>query len=133
MVRVSLADGRLEEAALLVAADGARSRLREAAGIGWVAWDYPQSGIVATIAHERDHDGRAVEHFLPSGPFAMLPLAPGGSLGFRSSIVWTERQETIGPLLALDPASAVAEVERRFGLQLGAIALESPLRAYPLA
>ena len=48
----------------------ARSRLREAAGISWIGWSYPQSGIVATIAHERDHHGRAIEHFLPSGPFA---------------------------------------------------------------
>ena len=131
--RVTLADGRALGAALLVAADGARSRLRETAGIGWVAWDYPQSGIVATIAHERDHEGRAVEHFLPSGPFAMLPLAPGGSLGHRSSIVWTERQESVPALLALDSESARAEVERRFGLQLGQIALETPLRAYPLS
>jgi 2-octaprenyl-6-methoxyphenol hydroxylase len=132
-VAIQLADGRSLPATLLVAADGARSRLREAAGIGWVAWDYPQSGIVATIAHERDHEGRAVEHFLPSGPFAMLPLAPGGPLGFRSSIVWTERNEQVARVLALDPEGAVAEVERRFGLQLGGIALETPLRAYPLS
>ena len=132
-VTTQLSDGRPLAATLLVAADGARSRLREAAGIGWVAWDYPQSGIVATIAHERDHEGRAVEHFLPSGPFAMLPLAPGGPLGFRSSIVWTERKEKVARVLALDGEAGVAEVERRFGLQLGAIALETPLRAYPLS
>ncbi|BCM82151.1 FAD-dependent monooxygenase [Methylobacterium indicum] len=128
-----LPDGRTIRADLVVAADGARSRLREAAGIGWVGWSYPQSGIVATVAHERDHEGRAIEHFLPSGPFAVLPLPPGGPLGHRSSIVWTERQADVPALLGGGPEEALMEVERRFGLALGQIALESPLRAYPLA
>ena len=73
-------------ARLLVAADGVKSRLRDMAGIKTVTWDYGQSGIVCTVAHERPHNGRAEEHFLPAGPFAILPL-PGN----RSSIVWTER------------------------------------------
>lgn len=129
---VVLADGSRRSVHLLVAADGARSSLRAQAGIGWVSWAYEQSGIVATISHERDHEGRAVEHFLPSGPFALLPLSPGGSLGYRSSIVWTERAENVDHVLSLDPEDALGEVERRFGLQLGRIALETPLRAYPL-
>ena len=130
---VELADGAVLDAALLVAADGGRSRLREEAGIVWIGWSYPQSGIVATVAHERDHEGRAVEHFLPSGPFAILPLPAGGLLGHRSSIVWTEANESVPPLLALDAEDAVAEVERRFGLQLGRIALDTPLQAFPLS
>ncbi len=121
------------EAHLLVAADGARSRLREMAGIGWVGWSYPQQAIVATVAHERDHGACAVEHFLPSGPFAILPLRPGGPLGHRSSIVWTEASASAPHLLALDPESQRLEVERRFGLQLGAIVLETGLQAYPLS
>lgn len=132
-VAVELADGDVIDAALLIAADGGRSRLREEAGIPWVGWSYPQSGIVATVAHERDHEGRAVEHFLPSGPFAILPLPPGGPLGHRSSIVWTEANESMPHLLALDPDDAAAEVERRFGLQLGRIALETRLQAFPLS
>lgn len=129
---IIFADGTRETAALLVAADGARSKLREQAGIGWVGWSYPQSGIVATIGHERPHQGRAVEHFLPSGPFAILPLADGGRLGHRSSIVWTERTENVEPLLSLDAADLLAEIEARFGLELGEIALESPVSAHPL-
>ena len=76
---------RTVSAALLVAADGARSLLRERAGIDTFGWSYGQAGIVTTVAHERDHDGRAEQHFLPAGPFAILPLT-----GRRCSIVWTE-------------------------------------------
>ncbi|WP_248307336.1 ubiquinone biosynthesis hydroxylase [Bosea sp. FBZP-16] len=132
-IAIAFAGGEKLDAALLIAADGARSKLREQAGIGWVGWSYPQSGIVATIGHERPHEGRAVEHFLPSGPFAILPLADGGKLGHRSSIVWTERSENVPALLALDESDLLLEVERRFGLELGEIALESSPGAYPLS
>ncbi|UYW28524.1 FAD-dependent monooxygenase [Methylorubrum extorquens] len=130
--RVTLSDGSSEEVALVVAADGARSALREAAGIGWVGWSYPQSGIVATIQHARDHEGRAFEHFLPSGPFAILPLKAGGALGHRSSIVWTERSADVPALLGGDAAETLAEIERRFGAELGRIALEHGPSAHPL-
>src|SRR5207244_2429022 len=86
-IDVTLADGSVVAASLLVAADGARSKLRERAGIATHGWDYNQSGIVVTVGHERDHHGRAEEHFLPAGPFAILPLS-----GKRSSLVWTERR-----------------------------------------
>ena len=59
-------------------------------------WSYGQSGIVTTVAHERDHDGRAEEHFLPAGPFAILPLK-----GRRSSIVWTEEAREAERIVAL--------------------------------
>jgi 2-octaprenyl-6-methoxyphenol hydroxylase len=132
-IRVEIEGGEPLSAALLVAADGARSRLREQAGIGWIHWPYDQSGIVATVTHERDHEGRAVEHFLPSGPFAILPLTPGGALGHRSSIVWTERRDAVPHLLALSEADFLEELERRFGLQLGRIAVETKPQAFPLS
>jgi len=87
-VDLRLGDDSHLRARLLVAADGARSKLRTQAGIKAVNWSYGQSGIVATIGHEREHGGRAVQHFLASGPFAILPLA-----GNQSSIVWTEKTE----------------------------------------
>jgi 2-octaprenyl-6-methoxyphenol hydroxylase len=128
-----LSSGAEIGAQLLVAADGARSAIRERAGIGWVGWSYEQSGIVATIGHERDHEGRAIEHFLPSGPFAILPLPKRSEGGFQSSIVWTERSGDVAALLGLDEIDLRDEIESRFGLQLGEIILLSRPVAYPLS
>jgi 2-octaprenyl-6-methoxyphenol hydroxylase len=126
-VTVSLADGTAIEASLLVAADGARSKLRERAGIATHGWEYNQSGIVVTVGHERDHEGRAEEHFLPAGPFAILPLK-----GKRSSLVWTETRAEAARIVALPEAEFHGELEQRFGLHLGEIkALDKP-RAFPL-
>lgn len=124
---VRLSDDGEAGARLLVAADGARSRIRELAGIASVGWDYGQAAIVTTVAHERDHEGRAIEHFLPAGPFAVLPLT-----GRRSSIVWTEESAEAARIVALPDVAFHAELERRFGLQLGDIAVVGPRRAYPL-
>jgi 2-octaprenyl-6-methoxyphenol hydroxylase len=124
--------GTRRAASLLVAADGARSRLREAVGIGWIGRRYPQMGLVATIAHERDHDGVAVQHFLPGGPFAILPLTGSGRhLPHRSSIVWTENEMAARALLA-DEAATEAALAQRFGPELGAIRRDSRLAGFPL-
>jgi 2-octaprenyl-6-methoxyphenol hydroxylase len=127
-IDVTLTDGSLVEASLLVAADGARSKLRERAGIATHGWDYDQSGIVVTVGHERDHGGRAEEHFLPAGPFAILPLT-----GKRSSLVWTEKRTEAARITALSDDQFHGELEQRFGLHLGEItALDKP-RAFPLS
>src|SRR6187551_2067078 len=126
-VDVTLADGSTIAASLLVAADGARSKLRERAGIATHGWDYDQSGIVVTVGHERDHHGRAEEHFLPAGPFAILPLT-----GKRSSLVWTETDTEAARIIALPDEAFHAELERRFGLHLGEIGVVAARRAYPL-
>ncbi|WP_406855569.1 FAD-dependent monooxygenase [Alsobacter sp. KACC 23698] len=128
IAEIRLAGGGALRASLAVACDGARSPLREQAGVGAVSWPYGQSGIVATIGHERDHEGRAEEHFLPSGPFAILPLP-----GRRSSIVWTEASASVPALLGLDDEDILGEIERRFGLRLGLLTLEKRPVAYPLA
>jgi 2-octaprenyl-6-methoxyphenol hydroxylase len=112
---------------LLIAADGARSRLRELAGIATFGWSYGQSAIVCTVAHEREHNGRAEEHFLPAGPFALLPLR-----GRRSSIVWTEEAREAERIVALPDDLFHVELEQRFGLHLGDIAVEGPRRVHPL-
>ncbi|MCM2505590.1 ubiquinone biosynthesis hydroxylase [Aureimonas altamirensis] len=125
--QVELSDGSLVTARLVIAADGVNSRLRGMAGIRTVFHDYRQSGIVATIRHERPHNGRAEEHFLPSGPFAILPLPDN-----RSSLVWTEPTREAERLLAANPLVFEAELERRFGLKLGALTVEGKPRAFPL-
>src|SRR5208282_6176507 len=114
---VALLDGgeRLR-ARLVAAADGSKSPLREAAGIRTTQWRYHQTGIVTTVAHARPHGGIAVEHFLPSGPFAILPMT-----GNRSSIVWTEHADLAPRLLALPEAEFIAELRARFGDFLGAL------------
>ncbi|HMB48872.1 MAG TPA: ubiquinone biosynthesis hydroxylase [Afifellaceae bacterium] len=132
----SLADGHMELALgsgetrpcrLLVAADGVRSRLRGLAGIRTNSWSYPQIAIVVNVRHERSHEGIAVEHFLPSGPFAILPLA-----GNRSSLVWTEKKVEAQALLESDDFVFQTELERRFGHRLGRIEVEGPRQGYPL-
>jgi len=129
---VHLADGVTLDTRLLVAADGVNSKLRDIAGIRTVKWEYGQSGIVCTVHHERPHNGRAEEHFLPAGPFATLPLKPGADGSNRSSIVWTERTEDAERLVAADEFVFEHELEQRFGLKLGEIRAEGKPRAWPL-
>jgi 2-octaprenyl-6-methoxyphenol hydroxylase len=126
-IDVKLADGEKMPTRLLVGADGARSKIREQAGIATHGWNYDQSAIVTTVAHEREHNGRAEEHFLPAGPFAILPLT-----GKRSSIVWTETAREAERIVALPDDEFHAELEKRFGLQLGDLKVVGPRRAFPL-
>src|SRR5262249_43768662 len=99
-VDVRLSDGDTFAARRLGAADGAHSAIRECAGIASHGWGYRQSAIVTTVAHERDHHGRAEEHFLPAGPFAILPLTDDAAVGHRSSIVWTEAAQEAARIVA---------------------------------
>jgi 2-octaprenyl-6-methoxyphenol hydroxylase len=126
-VTLTLSNGTTLEAKLLVACDGVRSKLRDMAGIKTATWSYGQSGIVATVEHERPHEGRAEEHFLPAGPFAILPLPDN-----RSSLVWTERTADADRLVAADDLVFEEELERRFGHKLGAIRVVGDRRAFPL-
>ena len=124
---VRLADGNLVVARLVVAADGARSAVRAAADIATHGWSYDQSAIVTNVQHERDHRGRAEEHFLPDGPFAILPLK-----GRRSSIVWTETRREADRIMALPASDFHAELEQRFKLHLGEITFVGARRVHPL-
>ncbi len=130
-INIRLQDGASLSARLLVAADGAHSSIRDRAGIATHGWQYGQSSIATTVRHERDHNGRAEEHFLPAGPFAILPLKRDAT-GHRSSIVWTEESKEAERIVALDDAGFHAELEKRFGLHLGEIAAVGPRRAFPL-
>lgn len=126
-VRADLADGTSIRAPLAVAADGRNSPTRDGAGIDILQWRYDQIAIVCTVAHERPHNFVACEHFLPAGPFAILPL-----LGNRSSIVWTERADLAPSIMALDDAGFTRELRRRFGDHLGTVEPVGPRWSYPL-
>ena len=126
-IAASFSDGGSARAGLVVACDGRTSPLRDAAGIKIVSWRYPQTGIVTTVRHERPHGGRAIQHFLPGGPFAILPL-PGN----RSCVTWSEDEQEAARILALDDAGFLGELERRFGHRLGMLELAGPRAGWPL-
>ncbi|MGH6969925.1 MAG: FAD-dependent monooxygenase, partial [Stellaceae bacterium] len=113
---------------LVAACDGRQSKLRQDAGIESMTWDYRQTAIVACVAHEKPHRGVAVEHFRPSGPFAILPMT-----GNRSSIVWTESRAQAPQLLALPQARFADALQRRFGDFFGRVELAGPVWSYPLS
>ncbi|MEX0810549.1 MAG: UbiH/UbiF/VisC/COQ6 family ubiquinone biosynthesis hydroxylase [Dongiaceae bacterium] len=121
-VELTLEDGRQIRTRLLIGADGRNSRVREGRGIGAARWDYAQTGIVCTVTHALPHDGVAHEHFLPAGPFAVLPMIDDEH-GHRSSIVWTERKDLAPAMLALTDDRFSAEMMRRFGDSLGVMRL----------
>jgi 2-octaprenyl-6-methoxyphenol hydroxylase len=123
-----LADGREITAPLIVGTDGRGSRVRREAGIGAVGWRYPSVGVVATVKLARPHHGVAHEHFLPSGPFAILPLTED-----RASLVWTERPERGKALVEAREEVFHAHLNRRFGDQLGRARLTGARFLYPLS
>lgn len=125
---VLLADGRVLTAALVVGAEGRGSPVRKAASIGATGWRYGQSGVVATVRMERDHDNVAHEHFLPGGPFAILPLT-----NRRASLVWTETTRRAAALGACSNEAFHAHLTRRFGPFLGPVTVEGPRFLYPLS
>jgi 2-octaprenyl-6-methoxyphenol hydroxylase len=125
---LTLADGRTAKTRLLVSAEGRQSALRDKAGIKLIGWPYYQTGIVTWVTHERPHEATAVQHFLPAGPFAILPLT-----GNRSCITWSEESSEAARILTLDDAAFLEEVDKRFGGRLGAITLASGRQSWPLS
>ena len=125
--RVHLQDGRVLTAPLVVGVDGRASKVRADMGIETIGWGYGHVGVVATVGLEHDHGGVAYEHFLPAGPFAILPLTER-----RASLVWTETAEKGAALKAARPEVFLAHLKRRFGDFLGGITVLGPRFTYPL-
>ena len=123
-----LDDGRIVRAPLMVGSDGRGSLVRREAGIGVVGWPYKEVGVVATVKLSRPHEGVAHEHFLPSGPFAILPLTED-----RASLVWTEKADRGRALAVARPEVFHAHLNRRFGDFLGPAELMGKVFVYPLA
>ena len=137
-VTVRLAGGPVVQCRLVVAAEGRHSPLREAAGIPLTRLPYHQTGIVVAISHALPHNNVALEHFLPSGPFAQLPMSPSadaesGGAANVSAIVWTERSAIAEQMLRLDDARFAREIARRLGGHLGAVHPIGRRWSYPLS
>ncbi len=125
---VKLEDGRTLTAPVVVGAEGRGSVVRREAQINALGWDYPQTGVVATVKLARPHQGVAHEYFLPGGPFAILPLT-----GDRASLVWTETTARAAALKSARPEVFHAHLQRRFGDHLGEAVVEGPVFTYPLS
>jgi 2-octaprenyl-3-methyl-6-methoxy-1,4-benzoquinol hydroxylase/2-octaprenylphenol hydroxylase len=126
-VRLQLDDGETLSAALLVAADGSSSPLRQLAGIGTRGRDYAQRAVVAHVHTERPHESTAWQRFLPDGPLALLPLADG-----RSSLVWSLPEEQAQRVLALDDAAFRDALGVASDFRLGRVTGTTPRASFPL-
>jgi len=115
------------EARLLVAADGAHSKVRTAAGISADVVDYDQVAVVANVAADRAHEGNAYERFTPAGPLAVLPRHDGGL-----AVIWACRPERAQALRALGEDAYLAELQSQFGWRAGRFLRAGPRGAYPL-
>jgi 2-octaprenyl-6-methoxyphenol hydroxylase len=134
---IQIGGGSSVDCRLVVAAEGRNSPLRRSAGIPVTRLPYNQTGIVCAISHQRPHHNTALEHFLPSGPFAQLPMCASpdaleGGAPNMSAIVWTERTTIAQRMLALDDTSLAEAIVRRLGDGLGALQVVGRRWSYPL-
>lgn len=126
-ISVTLDDGRILRARLLVGADGRQSGTAARAGIKRSGWGYDQTAVVCALAHEKPHRGIAHQFFMPAGPLAILPLT-----GNRSSIVWSERTSRAAALMAMDDGDFLTALKPAFGSFLGDLTLVGARFSYPL-
>ncbi len=127
-ITAQLDNGKSLRAKLLTACDGRQSALRQKAGIKTVEWKSKQTGITATIKHSLPHNGKAIQHFLPAGPFAMLPLTNN-----RTSLIWTENQKLAREVMLYDERRFLEEVKKRAAIDLGDLSLENSPSFFPLS
>lgn len=125
---ITLDGGRFLSAKLVVAADGQNSILRTMMGIDVVRWAYDQRGIVTTIAHKKPHQATAIQHFLPAGPFAILPLT-----GNRSCITWSETTSEAERIVAGDDTQFADELDQRLAGRVGSFEVVGPRQSWPLS
>lgn len=130
---VALTNGQSFRAPLLIGADGRHSFVRDWAEIETVKFGYGQTAIVTIAEHARPHGNWAIEHFMPGGPFAVLPMKDSSNGAHRSSIVWTEANEAAAQYAGLPQTAFDAELQRRFGDYLGEVTAPGRRFTYPLS
>lgn len=129
---IRLEDGQTFGARLVVAADGAHSRLRQWVGLPTREWDYGQQAIVCTVRTAQSHRYTAWQRFSPKGPLAFLPLLSESGDEHFCSIVWSQDTEEARRLMELDDHAFKAELERAIERELGAVDRVSRRYAFPL-
>jgi 2-octaprenyl-6-methoxyphenol hydroxylase len=127
-VRIAVADGSVVTGRLAIAADGRRSRLRDAAEIAVETWHYDQAALVCNLRHTAPHDDISTEFHTEHGPFTLVPLGPN-----RSSLVWVDRPAESERRTKLSDEDLSAEIEERSASILGAIAVEEGRQVFPLS
>ncbi len=132
-IAVHLEDGRRVRASLLVGADGRQSPTRAWSGIRTRHWQYDQTAIACVVAHDKPHRNVAVEHVMPSGPFALVPMPDLPDGRHRTAIIWCERRRDAPLYLDLPQPAFDAELQRRCGNRLGTVAQVGKRFAYPLS
>lgn len=116
------------QAKLVIAADGAKSVVRESAGIGATSWDYQQHALVTNVFTQRFHDYVAYERFTPQGPLALLPVSEG-----RVGLIWTFTPEVAAQVRDLDDAAFLDRLQQAFGFRLGRFTRVGARHLYPLS
>ncbi|MGO1693790.1 MAG: FAD-dependent monooxygenase [Marinobacter sp.] len=129
---IELSDGRKLGARLVVAADGANSRMRQWVGLPTREWDYDQQAIVCTVRTAQSHRYTAWQRFSQTGPLAFLPLLTENGDENFCSIVWSQDTHEAHRLMTLDDAAFTAELERAIERELGAVESISKRFAFPL-
>lgn len=132
-IAVHLEDGRRVRASLLVGADGRQSPTRAWSGIATRHWQYDQTAIACVVAHDKPHQNVAVEHVMPSGPFALVPMPDLPDGRHRTAIIWCERRRDAPLYLDLPQPAFDAELQRRCGNRLGTVSQVGKRFAYPLS
>jgi 2-octaprenyl-6-methoxyphenol hydroxylase len=130
---VTLGDGRLLTAPVILACDGRQSALRTEAAIRTARWSYDGTAIVTMLAHEKPHRNVASELFYAEGPFAQLPMTDLPDGRHRSALVWTVHNRDAAGILALSPRALAHEARKRMGGFLGELSLIAPAASYPLS
>ena len=131
-VQVTLDNGDVLNAQLLIVAEGRNSQTRKEVGIKTAQWQYNHNALVGAIHHEKPHNNIAYEIFYPSGPFAVLPMLDDAAGKHRSAIVWSQSRADAPAYLKLSERAFTAELEKAMGNMLGKVEMAAPLSSYPL-